>query len=82
MVRRMRRVNGVINLLPVSEILKIKEEDLYFNNDVYIQMMGDLTNAGNLTVFTLKNALLAEIDSKKDYKKKIYKINGFEFTGI
>lgn len=79
----MRRINGVINLLPVNEILKIKEEDLYFNNDVYIQMMGDLTNAGNLTVFTLKTALLYAIDGgKKDYKKKIYKITGFEFTGI
>lgn len=78
----MKRINSVINLLPVNEILKIKEEDLYFNNDVYIQMMGDLTNAGNLTVFTLKTALLYAIDSKKDYKKKIYKITGFEFTGI
>lgn len=79
----MKRINSVINLLPVSEILKIKEEDLYFNNDVYIQMMGDLTNAGNLTVFTLKTALLYAIDGgKKDYKKKIYKITGFEFTGI
>lgn len=78
----MRRVNNVINLLPVSEILKIKEEDLYFNNDVYIQIMGDLTNADNLTVFTLKKALLYEINGRKDYKKKIYKITGFEFTGI
>lgn len=79
----MKRINSVINLLPVNEILKIKEEDLYFNNDVYIQMMGDLTNAGNLTVFTLKTALLYAIDGgKKDYKKKIYKITGFEFTGI
>lgn len=78
----MKRINGVINLLPVSEILKIKEEDLYFNNDVYIQMMGDLSNAGNITVFTLKQALLYGIDGKKDYNKKIYKITGFEFTGI
>ena len=78
----MRRINGVINLLPVSEILKIEEEDLYFDNDVYIQVMDDLTNAGNLSVFTLKKALLSEIDGKKDYKKRIYKITGFEFTGI
>lgn len=78
----MRKINSVVNLLPVSEILKIKEEDLYFNNDVYIQMMGDLTNASNLTVFTLKTALLYAIDGKKDYKKKIYKITGFEFSGI
>ena len=78
----MKRINNVINLLPVSDILKIKEEDLCFNNDVYIQMMGDLTNAGNLTVFTLKNILLSEIDGKKDYKKKLYKITGFAFTGI
>ena len=78
----MRKINGVINLLPVSEILKIKEEDLYFNSDVYIQIMGDLTSAYNISVFALKNALLADIDGKKDYKKRIYKINGFEFTGI
>lgn len=78
----MKRINGIINLLPVSEILKIEEEDLYFNNDVYIQVMDDLTNAGNISVFTLKKALLSEIGGKKDYKKKIYKINGFEFSGI
>lgn len=78
----MRRINNVINLLPVSEILKIKEEDLCFNNDVYIQVMGDLTNAGNLIVFALKNTLLSEIDGKKAYKNKLYKITGFEFTGI
>ena len=78
----MKRINGIINLVPVSEILKIKEEDLHFDNDVYIQVMGDLTNAGNINIFTLKKALLAEIDGKKDYRKKIYKINGFEFSGI
>lgn len=78
----MRRINNVINLLPVSEILKIREGDLCSNNNVYIQVMDNLINVGNITVFKLKNALLSEIDGKKVYRKKLYEITGFEFTGI
>lgn len=79
----MKRINGVINLLPVSEILKIEDDpDLHFGEGVYIQMHGHLDQADIFFISSIKQALLYRMKGKKDYNQRIYNLPGFEFNGI
>ena len=80
----MKRIYHVINLLPVKEILNIRDDpDFMFGEGVYIQMYGNLECADDvLYIPALKTNLLSKIEGKKDYNKKIYKVPGFEFNGI
>lgn len=79
----MKRIYNVINLLPVSEILKIEDDpDLMFGEGVYIQMHGQLDCADIFFVSSLKQALLYRMKGKKDYNQRIYNLPGFEFNGI
>lgn len=79
----MKRIYNVLNLLPVSEILKIEDDpDLMFGEGVYIQMHGHLDQADIFFVSSIKKALLYRMKGKKDYNQRIYNLPGFEFNGI
>ena len=79
----MKRIYGIINLLPVKEVLNIEDDpDLTFGEGVYIQLFGDLSCADGIYVQVLKQAILTSLNGKKDYNRKLYKLPGFEFNGI
>lgn len=79
----MKKIYGIINLLPVKEILNIEDDpDLYFEEGVYIQLFGNLACANDISIQVLKQAILTCLNGKKDYNQKLYKLPGFEFNGI
>ena len=79
----MKRIYHVINLLPVKEILNIRDDpDFMFGEGVYIQMHDHLDQADIFFVSSLKQALLHRMKGKKDYNQRIYNLPGFEFNGI
>lgn len=79
----MKRIYGIINILPVKEVLNIEDDpDLHFGEGVYIQLFGDLACANDISIQVLKQSILTCLNGKKDYNKKIYNLPGFEFNGI
>lgn len=79
----MKIIYNVINLLPVKKILDIEDDqDLYFEEGVYIQLFGDLACADGISVQVLKQYILTCLNGKKDYNQRLYKVPGFEFNGI